>query len=152
MIFYTSRIFHLKVLYCTVDPSSIKYSGNKTAAKMLSCSMKTLKFSSFIASYLVIQQNYLTSLLISLKKNFKLSMSSLYEIYAKDKYCIWKCIWTFFELWIFHPRKCKSEKDAMAVEVPSVPFVQNKVSWFLNSLDNFVSLSSDIPFKKIIIH
>lgn len=149
MIFYTSRIFHLKVLYCTVDPSSIKYSGNKTAAKMLSCSMKTLNFSSFIASYLVIQQNYLTSLLISLKKNFKLSMSSLSEIYAKDKYCIWKCIWTFFELWIFHQRKCKSEKDAMAVEVP---FVQNKVSWFLNSLDNFVSLSSDIPFKKIIIH
>lgn len=47
MIFYTSRIFHLKVLYCTVDPSSIKYSGNKTAAKMLSCSMKTLNFSSF---------------------------------------------------------------------------------------------------------
>lgn len=152
MIFYIWRIFHLKVLYCTVDPSSIKYSGNKTAAKMLSCSMKTLNFSSFIASYLVIQQNYLTSLLISLKKNFKLSMSSLSEIYAKDKYCIWKCIWTFFELWIFHHRKCKSEKDAMAVEVPFVPFVQNKVSWFLNSLDNFVSLSSDIPFKKIIIH
>lgn len=152
MIFYTSRIFHLKVLYCTVDPSSIKYSGNKTAAKMLSCSMKTLNFSSFIASYLVIQQNYLTSLLISLKKNFKLSMSSLSEIYAKDKYCIWKCIWTIFELWIFHHRKCKSEKDAMAVEVPFVSFVQNKVSWFLNSLDNFVSLSSDIPFKKIIIH
>lgn len=152
MIFYIWRIFHLKVLYCTVDPSSIKYSGNKTAAKMLSRSMKTLNFSSFIASYLVIQQNYLTSLLISLKKNFKLSMSSLSEIYAKDKYCIWKCIWTFFELWIFHHRKCKSEKDAMAVEVPFVPFVQNKVSWFLNSLDNFVSLSSDIPFKKIIIH
>lgn len=152
MIFYIWRIFHLKVLYCTVDPSSIKYSGNKTAAKMLSCSMKTLNFSSFIASYLVIQQNYLTSLLISLKKNFKLSMSSLSEIYAKDKYCLWKCIWTFFELWIFHHRKCKSEKDAMAVEVPFVPFVQNKVSWFLNSLDNFVSLSSDIPFKKIIIH
>lgn len=71
MIFYTSRIFHLKVLYCTVDPSSIKYSGNKTAAKMLSCSMKTLNFSSFIASYLVIQQNYLTSLLISLKKKLQ---------------------------------------------------------------------------------
>lgn len=27
-----------------------------------------------------------------IKKNFKLSMLLLFEIYVKDKYCIWKCI------------------------------------------------------------